>query len=128
MQNFQKQIISSYYSSESEDNKSLRTESSQSSIDSFIKEVCNQEEGSDTENSRSSEEKVDIESVLNNHISNKNNKILIEEINYIDSSSDESFYSFESEQNVEERKVSFGSIKSLLHHKSYNSLSDRKFL
>ena len=117
-----------YYSSESDDNKSLRAESSQSSIDSFIKEVCNQAESSDTENSRSSKEKVDIDSLLRNHISNKNNEKILEEINDVGSSSDESFYSFESDENDEERKVSFGSIKSLLHLKSYNSLSDRKFL
>ena len=117
-----------YYSSESEDNKSLRAESSQSSIDSFIKEVCNQEESSDTENSRSSEEKVDIERVLNNHISNKNNEKFLKEEDDVGSSSDESFYSFESDENIEERKVSFGSIRSLLHHKSYDFLSDRKFL
>ena len=118
----------SYYSSESEDNKSLRAESSQSSIDSFIQEVCNQDESSDSENSRSNEEKVDIEHLLNSHISNKDNEKFLEEINDVGSSSDESFYSFESDENVEERKVSFGSINSLLQHKSNNSLSDRKFI
>ena len=44
------------------------------------------------------------------------------------SSGDESFYSFESDDNVFERKVSFGSIKSLLllHKSDSNQLTEGK--
>ena len=42
------------------------------------------------------------------------------------SSGDESFYSFESDDNVLERKVSFGSIKSLLHKSDSNQLTEGK--
>ena len=46
---------------------------------------------------------------------------------YEDNSSDnESFYSFESDDNVLERKVSFGSIKSLLHKSDTDQLNEGK--
>ena len=117
------------FSSESENNKSIISGgSSQSSIDSFFKEIVNQEEGSDSENSQSIEEKEIFARVINNKILNKNRDSYSEDLQDDDSSSVDSFYSFESEENNFERKVSFGSIKSLPKYNGLYSIEDRKFL
>ena len=116
------------FSSESDENKPSIAGSSQSSIDSFLKEIVIREECSDIENSLSSEEKENFNDQLINQTSNKNNNSDSEDTYDDNTSSDESFYSFESESNVLERRVSFGSIKSLSHKNDLNFFNDRKFL
>ena len=115
------------FSSESDEHKSSIVGSSQSSIDSFLKEIVTREEASDIENSPSSEEKEYFKELTINQNLNKNNNSDSEDVYDDNTSSDESFYSFESEENVLERKVSFGSIKSLLHKNDLDFFNDRKY-
>ena len=84
-----------FFSSESDENKPSIAGSSQSSIDSFLKEIVIREQCSDIETSLSSEEKENFNDQLINQTSNKNNNSDSEDTYDDNTSSDESFYSFE---------------------------------
>ena len=113
-------------SSESDENKTPSVGSSQSSIDSFFIEIVNEEEQSDTEKYQYIQENENIGNPLPIQNLNKSINSDSEDFYEDNSSGDESFYSFESDDNVLERKVSFGSIKSLLHKSDTNLLNEGK--
>ena len=114
------------FSSGSDDNRTPSARSSQSSIDSFFIEIVNQEDQSDTEKYPYIQEDKNIGNSLPIQDLNKNKNSDSDDFYQENSSDDESFYSFESDDNVLERKVSFGSIKSLLHKSDTDLLNEGK--
>ena len=119
-------ILFKYFSSESDGNKTPSARSSQSSIDSFFIEIVNQDEQSDIDNYPYIQANENIRIQKPVHNLNKSINSDSEDFYENNSSGDESFYSFESDDNVLERKVSFGSIKSLLHKSDTNLLHEGK--